>query len=65
MILGNLRKAGKARAFGELLDDDSVTKVQLFLWQILHGNMACAAMSQLSDGPFSVTGVLQGAEDCS
>ena len=31
LILGNLRQSGKARAFGGRLDDDPVTKVQLFL----------------------------------
>ena len=43
LILGSLWKAGKARAFGRRLDDDPVTKVKLFLLQILHGNMACAS----------------------
>ena len=35
LILGGLWKAGKARAFGGRRDDDPVTKVKLFLWQIL------------------------------
>ena len=65
LILGSLRQSGKARIFGGLLDGDPVTKVKLFLWQILQGNTGFAAMSQFSDGPFSVAGVLQGAEDYS
>ena len=32
LILGGMRKAGKARIFGGLLDADPVTQVQLFLW---------------------------------
>ena len=31
LILGSLRQSGKARTFGGRLDDDPVTKVQLFL----------------------------------
>jgi len=38
------------------LDDDPVTKVKLFLWQILHGNTACSAKSGLSDELFSGAG---------
>ena len=55
LILGSFRQSGKGRVFGGLLNDDPVTKVHLFLLQIIHGTMACAAMSRLSDGPFSVT----------
>ena len=56
LILGNLRKSGKARVFGGRLDDDPVTKVKLFLWQILHGNTARAAISRLLVVLFSVAG---------
>ena len=35
LILGGLRKDGKTRIFRGRLDDDPVTKVKLFLWQIL------------------------------
>ena len=38
------------------MDGDPVTKVKLFLWQILHGNMARAAMSRLLVVLFSVAG---------
>ena len=38
------------------MDDDPVTKVKLFLLQILHGNMARAARPRLSDFLFSVAG---------
>ena len=51
-----MRKAGKARIFGGLLDADPVTKVQLFLWQILQGNTAGAAKSRLSEIPFTGEG---------
>ena len=56
LILGGMRKDGKARTFGGRPDDDPVTKVKLFLWQILHGNTACAAMKRLSDVLFSGAG---------
>ena len=37
-MLGGLWKAGKSRIFGGRRDDDPVTKVKLFLLQILQGN---------------------------
>ncbi|MCY2945781.1 MAG: hypothetical protein NT142_14820 [Planctomycetota bacterium] len=33
-----------------------MTKVNLFLWQILQGNSACAAKSRLSEIPFTEEG---------
>ena len=64
LILGNLRKSGKTRAFGERLDDDPVTKVTLFLWQILQGNTACAAKLGLSEIPFTEEGSARRGSVC-
>ena len=62
LILGSLRKDEKTRVFGRRLNADLVTKVHLFLLQILHGNTVFAAMSRLLRFKVFRGRVLQGAD---
>jgi len=55
-ILGQCRAVGHRWRSGPL---DPATLVQLFVLQILHGNIACSALRHHSDRPFSVSAYCQ------